>query len=105
LVNKASQAFVHYIYNDKGTSAWLIGADDANQSPTGRVVPLLQFSGYCAVCAVSPIVIETVGEFTRDFADEDNLTWTLDYSFVAPVSGTIDRTDDAGKLTVPLICQ
>jgi len=45
-----------------------------------------------------------VGVFSRVFSDEFNLNWTLDYTLRPPLSGTIDRTDDTGKLTVTQIC-
>jgi hypothetical protein len=68
-------------------------------------ITLTQFSGYCAVCSGNAPTYQDVGVFTLDYADEDNLTWNLNYLLNSPLSGMIDRTDDARKLTVPLPCQ
>jgi len=104
VVNATSQAFVHYIYDDHGQPVWLIGSPEP-QSPSIREMRLLQFGGYCAVCSENEITIETVGMFTRDFASEDKLSWNLNYVLNAPLSGSVDRTDEAEKLTLRLACQ
>ncbi len=64
-----------------------------------------QWSGYCAVCTGDTPSQEPVGLFTRDYADEYNMTWTLDYVLNPPLSGTITRTDVTEKLTVSQVCQ
>jgi len=104
LVNLNSQVFIHFLYDDDGNPRWLL-AVPSPQSPTAEEATMLQFSGYCAVCDEKPITTRSAGTFTRTFADESNLTWTFDYSFLSPLSGTIKRTDDAAKLTLPLDCQ
>jgi len=105
LVNRTSQVFIHFLYDDDGNPRWLLAVPD-KQSPTEEVATMLQFSGYCAVCDEIPIPDpRSAGTFTRTFADESNLTWTFDYSFLSPLSGTIKRTDEAVKLTLPLDCQ
>ena len=104
VVNDISQAFVHYIYEGSGRPTWLIGAPDP-QSSTNPESALLQFDGYCAVCSEKPVTIETVGLFTRDFESETNMTWNLNYILNAPLSGSVDRTDNTIKLTDPVACQ
>lgn len=103
VVNATSQAFVHYIYGDSGTPAWLLSSPSP-QGPEIQEMPLLQFGGYCAVCSTEEISIDEVGVFNRDFVSEDSLIWNLDYVLMAPLSGSIDRSDDVGKLTFPLAC-
>ena len=104
LVNHASQAFIHFIYDDDGNPRWLLAAADP-QSSTATEMPLLQFSGYCAVCDAIPLPApEAAGMFTRNFSDEENMTWTLDYIFNSPLSGSITRADEARKLSVRLDC-
>jgi hypothetical protein len=103
LVNTGAQAFVHYIYDDKGNPVWLTAAPEV-QSPTAEEMRILQWDGYCAVCSGPEPTYETVGVFSRVFSDEYNLNWTLDYTLSSPLSGTIDRTDQTGKLTVTQIC-
>ncbi len=106
MVNRVSQVSIHFLYDDDGNPRWLLAAPgDNNQSPTASEMPLLQFSGYCAVCDAKPVSFGTAGQFTRNFADENNMTWTLDYSFLSPLSGTINRTDATEKLTDRLDCQ
>jgi hypothetical protein len=104
LVNSSAQAFIHFLYDDEGNPRWLLAAPEP-QSPTAAEFPLLQFSGYCAVCDSKPITNSTAGVFTRNFSDEDNMTWTLDYVWLSPLIGSITRTDETVKLTVPLDCQ
>ncbi len=103
VVNEVSQAFVHYIYDDRGRPVWLIGPA-ITQAPTVREMELLQFSGYCAVCSEAEVSNETAGMFTRDFVSEDSMTWSLDYVLNAPLSGSVNREDDVTKLTLPLAC-
>jgi len=104
VVNKTSQAFVHYIYDDQGRPVWLIGVPEP-QNATNRESSLLQFKGFCAVCSASEITIDTVGLFTRDFTSEVSMTWNLDYILKQPLDGSIDRSDDTVKLTAPIACQ
>ncbi len=104
LVNAAAQAFVHYIYDDKGNPVWLV-ASPVQQSPTVDELQMSQWTGYCVVCTGSEPVSETVGMFNRDFSDEFNLTWTLDYELASPISGSISRTDVTEKLTIDKVCK
>jgi subtilisin family serine protease len=104
LVNETSQGYIHYIYDDLGKPVWLIGAATADGLPNIQELSLGQWSGYCAVCTGDTPTKEPVGVFTGDFSDENNMTWNLNYVLNAPLSGSIDRTDDTRKLTVPLIC-
>ena len=104
VVNKTSQAFVHYIYDDSGKPVWLIGAPEP-QSSTSPEAGLLQFNGFCAVCAEKAITVDTVGLFTREITDENSMSWNLDYVLQSPLSGSVDRTDDTIKLTAPVACQ
>jgi hypothetical protein len=106
VVNGTSQAFVHYIFDDSGRPVWLIGARESEaQSPTEAESPLLQFGGFCAVCSDRLITIETVGVFTREFISESSMNWNLDYVLKAPLSGSIDRSDETSKLTTPVACE
>jgi len=66
---------------------------------------MLQFSGYCAVCAPSPVSFETVGVLERSFDSESTGSWSLDYLFKPPLSGSVKRTDQIIKLTDELDCQ
>jgi hypothetical protein len=104
LVNAAAQAFVHYIYDDSGNPVWFT-ASPSPQSPSTTEMGILQWTGNCPVCTGNEPSSATVGTFTRVFADESNLTWTLDYDLNSPISGTIDRTDEVGKLTIDNECR
>lgn len=104
VVNKTSQAFVHYIYDDSGRPVWLIGAPEP-QSSTNPEAGLLQFGGFCAVCSEKDITVETVGLFTRTLIDENNMDWNLNYLLVPPLSGSVDRSDSTMKLTTPVACE
>jgi subtilisin family serine protease len=104
VVNASSQAFLHYIYDDQGKPVWLMAAPEV-QSETATDLLLLQWSGFCVFCTGADPSYATVGTFTREFASEENVNWTLDYVFNPPLSGSVDRTDDAAKLTAPLVCQ
>jgi len=104
LVNRNSQVFIHFIYDDDGNPRWLLAVPDP-QSPTAEELTLLQFEGYCAVCDEKPVSNNPAGIFSRTFADEDNLTWTLDYAWLPPLSGSIKRPDEANKRSVRLDCQ
>ncbi len=104
VVNDVSQGFVHYIFDDSGRPVWLIGTPEP-QSGTEPESTLLQFSGFCAVCSDSPITIDSVGLFTREFTSESSMNWNLDYVLKTPLSGSINRSDDTSKLTTPVSCE
>jgi hypothetical protein len=68
-------------------------------------IPMLQFEGYCAVCAAAPVAYETMGTLQRSFASDTAGSWTLDYLFEPPLSGDVNRTESIVKLTGTLPCQ
>ncbi len=105
LVNNQTQSQIHYLYDGSGAPRWLLAQDLANPEPTNSEVPILQFSGYCAVCQVSNISSQTAGVLERSFESETAGGWTLDYLFAAPLSGSVDRTDGVVKVTDVLGCQ
>ena len=104
VVNELSQAFVHYIFDDSGRPVWLIGTPDP-QSSSNPEANLLQFEGFCAVCSEQAITNENVGLFTRNFLSESSMTGNLNYVLKPPLSGSVDRSDDTFKLTLPVACQ
>jgi hypothetical protein len=105
VVNGTSQAFLHYIFDDSGRPVWLLGTPEPLSPPTEPESALLQFSGFCALCSDSPITIDTVGLFTREFTSESSMNWNLNYVLKTPLSGSIDRSDDTTKLTTPVVCE
>ncbi len=104
LANEISQGYLHYIYDAQGRPVWLIGAGVAGGLPHAEIA-LSQFSGYCAACSGSSPTSQEVGLFTLDYTDEDSATWNLNYVLNPPLSGSVNRTDDVRKLTVPVSCQ
>ena len=96
VVNEGSEGYVHYIYDGNGNPAWLQGGAQLN---------LRQWSGFCPTCTGPAPTKITVGTFARDFVDEANMSWNMDYTLILPLAGSIDRTDDTAKLTVRLDCQ
>jgi hypothetical protein len=67
-------------------------------------MPMLQFTGYCAVCADTGVSYSSMGVLTREFSSETAGSWTLDYLFQPPLSGSVERTDSIVKLTSRLDC-
>jgi len=102
MVNTSSQGYIHYIYDGTGKPIWLLASEG---SATGQEMPLLQGSGFCPVCTGDQPAFETVGVLSKDFVDETNMNWNLDYVLLPPLTGTINRSDDTEKLTVRLDCQ
>jgi len=103
IVNSGSQAFIHYIYDAEGAPVWLIGSPSP-QSATVEESVLKQLGGFCPTCAESPITTADVGVFSREFQSEERQTWSLDYVLQSPLLGSVERTDETGKLTVKLNC-
>jgi hypothetical protein len=97
-----SQGYVHYIYDGDGNPVWIQGAA---APATVQQMNMRQWSGFCPTCTGPEPTKRPVGTFTRDFLDEDSMTWTLDYSLLPPLIGVINRTDDTIKLTAQLECQ
>jgi hypothetical protein len=105
LVNASTQSQIHYLFDGAGLPRWLYAQDVVNPEPTNSELPILQFKGYCAVCQASAISSQTVGVLERSFTSETAGSWNLDYLFMAPLSGSVDRTDSIVKLTDNLECQ
>jgi hypothetical protein len=101
LVNDVAQGYVHFIYDASGNPTWLQGGALLDRTELN----LRQWTGNCPVCT-GPVPDKVpVGTFNRDYTDETNMAWTLDYALNPPLSGVIERTDDTQKLTVRLDCQ
>jgi len=105
LVNSTTQAQIHYLFDDLGMPRWLFVQDLNNPAPTNAEMPMLQFSGYCAVCASSSVTSQGVGVLERSFSSHNKGSWTLDYLFESPLSGSVERTDQIIKLTDTLTCE
>ncbi len=106
LVNSSTQAQIHYLFDAAGVPRWLVAQDPSGTgSPTVPDLPMLQFSGYCAVCAASDVSFEVMGTLQRTFSSQTTGNWTLDYLFEPPLSGSVERTEPIVKLTDTLECQ
>jgi len=105
LVNAETQSQIHYLFDDSGLPRWLYAQGPETSGPTDSELPMYQFSGYCAVCEASSVSSATVGVLERSFDSESTGSWTLDYLFKSPLSGSVNRTDQVIKLTDKLDCQ
>ena len=105
VMNDATQAQIHYLFDSDGAPRWLVAQDLVNSGPDEPELPMLQFSGFCAVCGSAPVSFRTVGMLERTFTDQTNGSWTLDYLMEAPLSGSVQRTDSIIKLTDTLACE
>jgi len=105
LANAGTQAQIHYLFDDSGWPRWLFAQDLVNPEPTNSELPMLQFSGYCAVCEPGSVSSETAGVLQRSFDSETSGSWTLDYLFNSPLSGSAERTYPIVKLTDEFVCQ
>jgi len=105
VANESTEGHLHYVYDDAGNPAWLLGAAATTNIPGPQDMELTQWSGFCAVCTGDKPTSETVGVLTREYADEENMTWNLDYVLNSPLSGSVNRSDDAGKLTLSQACE
>ncbi len=104
LVTAITQAQIHYLFDAVGLPRWLFAQDTVNPEPTNADIPMLQFSGYCAVCARTAVASQTVGVLSRTFSTETSGSWTLNYLLASPLSGSVDRTDQIIKLTDTITC-
>ena len=105
LMNSATQAQIHYLFDAVGMPRWLFAQDRDEPAPTNPEIPMLQFSGYCAVCSKAAVASQAVGVLERSFSSETEGDWTLDYLFAPPLSGSAERTDQIVKLTETLPCE
>lgn len=103
LVNAETQSQIHYLFDDTGSPRWLAAAE-LEISPAATELPMLQFSGYCAVCEATDVTSLEVGVLERTFLSENEGNWTLDYLLKAPLSGSVERTDSIMKLTDEMEC-
>jgi len=105
VMNANTQAQIHYLYDALGFPRWLVAQDPDGGGPNAAEIPMLQFQGYCAVCAETGVSYETMGTLQRSFSSQTAGSWTLDYLFEPPLTGDVDRTDPIVKLTGTLPCQ
>jgi subtilisin family serine protease len=105
LMNSATQAQIHYFFDAVGMPRWLFAQDIDEPAPTNPEIPMLQFSGYCAVCSKAAVSSQPVGVLERSFSSETEGSWTLDYLFASPLSGSVERTDQIVKLTDTITCE
>jgi hypothetical protein len=106
VINASTQAQIHYLFDASGRPRWLVAQDLESPAPTNPELPMLQFSGYCAVCAATSVSPSApMGVLTRAFGSETTGSWTLNYLFQSPLSGSVERTDQIIKLTDTLECQ
>ena len=103
LVNVQTQSQIHYLFDDTGSPRWLAAAE-LDISPSATELPLLQFTGYCAVCEAKEVTSREVGVLERTFLNESEGNWTLDYLLMAPLSGSVERTDSIIKITDKIDC-
>jgi len=84
---------------------WLFAQDEQEPAPTNPEIPMVQFSGYCAVCDPRTVSSKPVGVLGRSFSSETAGSWTLNYLFEPPLSGSAERTDQVIKLTDTINCE
>ena len=104
LMIQPTQAQIHYLYDDAGHPRWLVAQNPQNPSPTLAELPMLQFTGYCAVCEPSEVSFDVIGTLERGFDSETTGNWLLDYVFNPPLSGSAERADSIVKITDTLDC-
>ena len=104
LMNATTQAQIHYLFDGVGAPRWLVAQDRDGGGRGESDLPMLQFSGYCAVCSAAPVSFDTMGMLERSFDSENAGSWTLDYLFEPPLTGDVQRTDQIVKLTGTLDC-
>lgn len=105
VVNASTQAQIHYLFDGAGLPRWLVAQNPGGGAPTDPDLAMLQFTGFCAVCAESAVSFEVMGTLQRTFSSESAGSWTLDYLLEPPLNGSADRTDQIIKLTGTLDCQ
>jgi len=105
LMNSSTQAQIHYLFDAVGMPRWLFAQDEDQPAPDNPEIPMHQFSGYCAVCNEQTVSSKPVGVLGRNFSSETAGSWTLDYLFDAPLSGSTERTDQIVKLTERINCE
>ena len=76
LVNSITQSQIHYLFDEDGMPRWLFAQDPVNDDPLDPEIPILQFSGYCAVCAPADVGFVEVGTLDRSFGSETSGSWT-----------------------------
>ncbi|MEO8002587.1 MAG: hypothetical protein ABI644_11980, partial [Arenimonas sp.] len=106
----ATEVHVSYIYDANGQPRWLYGQKSYN--PAINTVSMLQLSGFCPLCAVTPITNTVVGTMTRTLgpaAAPDNLpgltNMSVDATFAPPLSGTWSENLPVGMLSARKNCQ
>lgn len=100
-----AEAQIHYIYDAKGEPRWLLASHDTEPEFIPGVLQMLQFSGFCAVCAPVAVSFSNVGDINFAFGAETSGNWTLDFDLDAPLVQSIERSDSIVKLSATLSCE
>jgi hypothetical protein len=105
LMNESVQAQAHYLFDAYGEPRWLFAQDPEVNDPGAPTIPLLQFSGFCAVCEYVEPAYDIVGTLERTLNSEASGSWTLDFEFDPPLTGSVQRTDSIQKLSHRIDCE
>jgi hypothetical protein len=101
-VYETAQSHIHYLFDGMGKPRFLLAAPYNNQSSGATTMPILQYKVYCATCTPTPVSIDEVGTFTRNFTTASSGSWTFNYQ---AWSQTVNRTDQIVKISDALQCQ
>ena len=105
LMNESVQAQAHYLFDAAGMPRWLFAQDPEVNDPDAPTIPFLQFQGFCAVCDYVQPSFRIVGAVERSFTSESEGSWTLDFEFDPPLTGSVQRTDSIQKLSHRIDCE
>lgn len=94
----SSQSHIHYLFDGMGKPRFLL----ASAAATATSMAIAQFNAYCATCPETPVQVNDVGTFTRNFVTESTGSWTFNYQ---AWSQTVNRTDQIVKISDPLQCE
>ena len=105
LMNESVQAQAHYLFDAYGNPRWLFAQDPEVNDPNAPTIPFLQFRGFCAVCEYVQPTYSIVGTIDRSFTSESAGSWTFDFVFDPPLTGSVQRTDSIVKLSHRTGCE
>ncbi len=103
IVNRQTQAQIHYIYDASGSPRWLLGSGGLEGDP----LAFLQYKGFCPSCAGDrdDVTSQDVGTIVASYANLQQGSWTLDYLLAPPLVDDVTRTDTIQKLTEDMVCE
>ncbi len=91
-----------YLYDGLGIARWVVGS--AAPFAPSQTLSMNQLSGFCPLCAYTPISASVVGNMSVNYASPANGNYTMNFNLLPPLSGNWNINQPIVRLTGSPVC-